>query len=402
MIFLILCNVGDMASAEIRLDAILRTTEELKGAELQWDSDVPLPVRTLLTQLKHQLRDALIETINTDSPDHPEDVQQQLLTHLQAQGIALGQCESPPSNNVFGGYPTMGKCAYGVIDDISLTQPPGHDNLIAMTTTLGIPCGTDSSLYLLRKETSGWMLILALESGAYDEITGAYGAFRYRVSPSADDGQFFVMTANITPWCSSNWQGLRYQVSTIGPTPYEPVVLLQRQETIWVPGGYAITTHPLGFRIEFVGNPSEYERDIDPDATSQTHIFLYDIGGNQIRETHLLPEDFLDYWLEWPWEEAAKLAEQSALPALHTWHERLGEDRRTSWIVYSYYESCPHNQDDLIMGITIYRDNDPQTPPEEVFFTLIQHTTGYRISGFYRHKPSECSGSRPMLDPSTP
>jgi len=155
----------------------------MKNSKIQDELVVPIPVRKLLTQLKHQLRDAMIDTINTDYNDKPEILVQHVIGQFQLQGISIDQCEGPPSNNLLGSKPSMGNCEYGVIEDISLKQINGHKNLLAMTTTLGIPCGADSSLYLLQKKKSGWELIFVSESNEYEDISGAYGDFGYSISP---------------------------------------------------------------------------------------------------------------------------------------------------------------------------------------------------------------------------
>src|SRR5262249_7376806 len=90
---------------------------------------------------------------------------------------------------------------YGDIEDINIQEPDGHPDLVAATTTLGVCCGSDTSLYLFQRSESAWHLILAQEAEEYDEVSGAQEMFEYRISPPDSDGRFFVVTANVNPWC---------------------------------------------------------------------------------------------------------------------------------------------------------------------------------------------------------
>src|SRR5262249_7368468 len=123
---------------------------------------------------------------------------------------------------------------YGDVYDIRIQQPEAHPDLLAVTTTIGVCCGDDTSFYLFKRENAEWRLVLAQEANDYDEIDGAQGRFTLAISPPDKQGKFFVVTANVNPWCTSNWQSLRYQVLRIGQSAYEPQILLSEKGTIYL------------------------------------------------------------------------------------------------------------------------------------------------------------------------
>lgn len=212
-------------SAASQVKSISQTIRDLRKAwqineapSVPDDPRIRPAARTLLKKLKHQLRDLLLDTINAQ--DHrirsPERLKSNLLAKLKKSGIPVGGYE------------------IGDITGISIQRPERHPNLLAFTTTLGILCGNDTSLYLARWRGIRWELILALEANDYKEIDGAQGLFKYAISPPDRKGDFFVVVVDINPWCTSNWQAIRYKVFRVGSKPYRPKRIMSRKETVYL------------------------------------------------------------------------------------------------------------------------------------------------------------------------
>lgn len=215
---------------------------------------------------------------------------------------------------------------YGGIWEIKLEKLTDHPDLLAATTTIDICCGEDTSFYLFRKNECHWDLIIAREANDYNEVSGAQGTFHYAVSPLSAPGQFFVVTAHIPPWCSSNWQVILYRVFREGADPYRPKILFEREEGIFLGNDTrgAITVQRDAFRIEFEAAQWLYPGSI------RTHIAAYRVEGNQVWRIPPMaaePEGFLDEWFDMPWEEAVKWIDSPDLTSLGEWHQRLGTSR---------------------------------------------------------------------------
>lgn len=137
--------------------------------------------------------------------------------------------------------------------DITIKRPHECLDLIAVTTTIGVLCGADTSLYLFKYEGKNWKLILASEANDYDLISGAQGNFEFGVSWPDRSGEFFVVTASVNPWCTSNWQAITYRVLRPGPRPYEARELLDRKKIIWLIDDppYRLNVRDTGFTLSF-------------------------------------------------------------------------------------------------------------------------------------------------------
>ena len=109
-----------------------------------------------------------------------------------------------------------GRRPYGQIQKVKIDwKPNGLSTWAALTTTLGVNCGEDSSLYLLRRDGNAWQLRFSMESTLRGEVTNAQRDFRYVVSQADPDGRFFVFGARVNTWCTSCLRNLRYEAFTL-------------------------------------------------------------------------------------------------------------------------------------------------------------------------------------------
>jgi hypothetical protein len=250
------------------------------------DPRVPPDAKLLLTTLKHQLRDLIQDTLNSQSNQqaNPRRLQAEIIAVLERDGIKVEEPEELviDENYVEPEYIQE----YGNIYRIVVRRPDRHSDLLAVTTTLSIPCGTDTSLYIFRNRGGRWDLILAQESNGYDEITGAQGRFGYAISPLDSQNRFFVVTANINPWCMSNWQSIRYAVLREGENAYEPRVLLNQRHTIFrghePPFSIEITNN--SFTLSFdSGEAMNRGDDLSEEEARRSRVIRYIIDGEQVR-----------------------------------------------------------------------------------------------------------------------
>jgi hypothetical protein len=108
------------------------------------DVNVPEPAKPLLMKLKRQLRDIVDNTINQSPESTPEFLQGLVLNEIAINGIKI---KDPGAMVIGANYIDQGY-TYGEIDAVSIRRPEGHPDLLAVTTTLGVCCGEDTSFYL--------------------------------------------------------------------------------------------------------------------------------------------------------------------------------------------------------------------------------------------------------------
>jgi len=218
------------------------------------DPDIPVAAKPLLTALKHQLRDLIANRLRFEK-------RQVSTQQLQARAIVdlseLGLIDNEEGSVIVDASYVDRGYDYGDIERITVTRPHYDFDVIAVTTTVGICCGEDTSLYLFKYENEEWRLWLADEKNDYDRIDSAHGLFEFGLSWPDENKDYFVVTASVNPWCTSNWQSITYRVLRPGPAPYEPRVLLSRKETIYLGAGdppFRLEVDDSSFRLWFYGD----------------------------------------------------------------------------------------------------------------------------------------------------
>ncbi len=345
------------------------------------ETRIPAAAKPLLTTLKHQLRDLIHKSLNAhgSKSKNMAGVQKAVLKELKKQGVSVEEPKSVvfDKNYVDTGY------VYGEIYRVAIKKLPHHPDMAAAITTIGICCGQDSSLYIFKKSGQQWELILAQEADNYDEVSGAQGSFHYGVSQHSDMSRFFVVTSDVNPWCSSNWQSIHYYVLRVGAAPYQPKILLQKSETVYLGNDNLgdITILSDGFKIGF-----DSYQGLDAGVLIRKHIAAYRIDGDNVRRVPPLakePEGFLDEWFGLPWTEAVQWIEPSALPELRKWHQRFKAERHIHFFK-DFIFSPPARKigkGQWQIGIELSPDPEgsklPFGMPESVYFTVVLKKGAY-------------------------
>lgn len=275
------------AEHDFDLNLVSETVASLRGFHVDsTDAEIPLSARPLLMTLKHQLRDLISNRLRSAGREvSTQQLQANVIVDLKRSGVIVTEptCEMIDQNYVDTGYD------YGNIYDITIKRPHDCFDLISVTTTLGVLCGQDASLYLFKYEDRTWKLILASEANDYDLISGAQGGFDFNVSWPDQNGEFFVVTTSVNPWCTSNWQAITYRVLRPGTSAYQPRELLNRKKVIWLIDDppYRLEVHGTGFTLSF--HDMEYlemqnrGEQIDADDPRSMRILKYGVDGDSVR-----------------------------------------------------------------------------------------------------------------------
>jgi hypothetical protein len=373
---------------------IVETVRQLRAIEVPEfpSTDVPTPARVLLTQLKHQLRDLIAKTLNDPSKQTltPGEIRAVILDRLQSEGVELKLVK--PGIQV-GTDVDIDK--YGLVQEIRMEHPSGQKELLAAVTTLQIPCGQDSSFYIFQHIDAGWKLILTQEANNYDQINGAQGSFDYAVSPADHAGNWFAVAVDINPWCTSVWQGIRYKVLRVGPTPDEPVVVLSRHEGVNLnfEPAYKLSIGNDGFRLLFGGG-----QNLDMDLMLRVHVANYAVAGNRatrVPPIALLPQDFLDEWVELPWEEASKWTAAAPRADIQSWHSRVHRSERADYVSnFAFVQPCGDSKraQKWQIGLKIGVKDRPPGLPDELYFIIVRKVGAFYLQSIDAVRPPGCPG----------
>jgi hypothetical protein len=257
------------------------------------DTGVAPEVTRLHQQLKHQLRDLVVDALNSGA-----DVK----TELDKAGIPIDDDQNSP---------------YGRIVNVEVqSKPNGLATWAAVTTSLSVMCGEDTSLYLLEREEKGWQMRLVIESEFSKNVASAFGTFHYALSPAGINDQFLIVATNVNPWCSSVWQELRVQAYSLRGNQVKPV--LKTESSICIEGDVKLAVDEAGFGLEYLA-----EQGLSP-GFRRNHVWRYSLRGDTMTRVAPVaekPDEFVDEWRGMPWAEA----KQWSAASLESWHARFGK-----------------------------------------------------------------------------
>jgi hypothetical protein len=282
------------------------------------EEDIALPARALITTLKHQLRDLIVVTIRSSRAGSAAELKQNLLMRLLSFGVRVQEPDSDPSP------PDPGcRFQYGVIYGVDITDPNDDPDLLVATTSLAVECGEDTSLYVFERHHGSWNLAISRESNGYENVAGAQGQLQYSVSPRDDKGTYFLVSADVSPWCTSNWQEIRYRAERPRNDPAAPATIVAGKDIIFLgdDSGPTLTTAADSFRLEYSG---EFRG--DGGRLVRRHVLAFHISGNRAERVAPVaaePEEFVDEWVTLPWELASKWSSPGNISVLRGWYEDL-------------------------------------------------------------------------------
>lgn len=375
---------SDSGSPNDSVASTVRALREVNG-ESAYDSEIPPEVRALLTKLKRQLREQIQKTLDADAgaPTPAGVLNAKVLAALKREGVSIG----PPADDVH---------TFGSVVSVNIHRPSGHKELIAATTEVSVHCGSDSSLYLFRRDGAGWRLVLADESNGYEQVNGARERFDFRVSPPDARGDFLVVAADVNPWCTSNWQMMRYRVLRVGDEAYRPRVVLKGDHSLF------LGTELEGFRLDadadtFTLRFDSYQH-LDPGRLVRSHVLKFRIDGEsaeRVAPVAFKPEDFADEWAQMKWDEAERWSEPSRLGGLKGWHAKLNADGKGfSGSEILFVKPCGRAAGEWQVGVEVYSDDDPARLPPKLYFTVARVRGSFLMRGVSDAPGRACAGAK--------
>lgn len=370
--------------AGTEVESIAETVMSLREIQIpeEQTTQVTPVARPLLKRLKQQLREFIEETLNGTqaSAASAKKVNSIVLERLKHSGVAVGEDEAEDAS------------AYGNIARIHVERPRGHNNLLAVTTELDIPCGSDTSLYLFKWVGGRWALALALEVNDYESIGSAQGQFGFAVSPPDAKKSYFVVAVDVNPWCWSNWQSVRYKALQVANDPFQPRTLMSRRNGIFLGNldpVYRLRLTKGGFALAFWG-----DQDF---GGPRVHVENYSVVGDRVTRTPPIastPEGFLDEWLVLEWKEASRWVRSVDKLYIGAWHDRLRRNRKNLPFGVIFVQPCKKPSETWQIGLRINSKEVLEALPEEMFITISRKGKAFFVRGIHMERPPGCPGER--------
>jgi hypothetical protein len=225
---------------------------------------VPGDARRLLREFHLALRDAVVANLPLDGPRPLLDIQQELLTRLQA-----GLTERVPDAR---------SGPYAMAIDLELRALARRDDIVLAAATASIKCGSDTALHVLVRRGEVWRAIATIASAPSATISDAWGYFQFAAMPPNRDGRFTLVIANVNPWCSSSWQTLRYAAYSVDPGRGTRRIF-SAHRTVFLGDGSAATIEvsESHFTLRFTGSHP------DPEILTRPYELRYQVVGTRVR-----------------------------------------------------------------------------------------------------------------------
>ncbi len=190
-----------------------------------------------------------------------------------------------------------------------------------------------------------------------------------------------------------------------GPSADKSEVLLSEEKGIYlgVDDVYRLSVFTNGFRISQVA-----AQDLDVGILTRIHVQNYSVIGDRVTRIPpiaVAPQDFLDEWIDLPWQEAARWSSAENLPELQDWHSRLQRTKeRWYYSELHFVQLCEKTSRETKWQIGLSIDSleskkKPADLPDEVFFTIVGKGDDFILQFASANRPSGCPGKASPVNP---
>ncbi len=265
---------------------------------------------------------------------------------------------------------------FGVIAGIHFSRPKEQPDWLIATTSLGIPYGIDTSVYVFEAQSGTWKNVLSVESNGYTEIRGAQGWLTHYVVPSKPGKKPFLVTAEVTPSPTSVWQGLRLRVLRVGPTPDRPVVVAKRSLSYCLDESYHIAVHADRFELIYLAEA------VDPELAGfrGVHYLEYRLGedgASVVHERAIDPYNMMNRWAAENWRVASKSVVETALEPARMWHDKF---RISQWACgLSGFKLAERSHGDRTELIAVSECTQGRERTQAAYVTMVVTNGQFRI-----------------------
>jgi len=346
-------------------------------------AEKPMPpgqVPALLRQLNTELQGLIVSILNDQTRQSVPD-EKEIFDQLRAAGW------DDISSNKWN--------AYGEINQIKFDWQLGYSpDLLVVSTQLWLPCGSrdpDTALYVFAGRARQWKLILATDSDFEPSLSEQNEGMQYRISPADENGKWFLVIAHQPPTSCGPQEGvLRYKALRPTRNPNQPEVIVAQREIL---GGASEMSYRLDVQSDWFAITERKPRKLD--AVPGVVILRYQVNGNQAQRIHplaVMTENFLDQWVQLPWDEAKRWTKPHA--SLEGLHSKLNKLLPDSAEIQSVHRCSGDGGDGSIWVIKLWIDrHGNQMDRDETSYIEISLDNGiFCVDAAYGSPPKSCPG----------
>jgi hypothetical protein len=281
----------------------------------EMDGQVPDALQTQILALKDALANYTLGQLDcVQANADPKSIEAMLAGPLSAN--------QPEAQQVYDAKkPTQLDQIYGSDLRVKVTRPEGEPHLVLVEYNFGIACGFDSVLLGYEQSGGAWKQVLRWQSPAYDTVIGAFGDFfDYEVLSQAGSKNWLIAVSHGSPWCTSNMSG--FNVDLLQPSGDQalPQTLFHRNPNYRRDTDPVMNAEPGGFELRMTGES------IDMSIIMRPVIYRFELEGSRlirVQPIALNGRDFVDEWLESPWDDASRWSAAAGSAELKKVHERI-------------------------------------------------------------------------------
>jgi hypothetical protein len=203
--------------------------------------------------------------------------------------------------------------------------------LLFVTTSAGIVCTNDESLYVYKRIDGKWQRVLESEQDDHDHYN-PQGIDAVHVWQSyaggRETGPAYVLALGNGGGCASAWHPVYYKIWRVDSSGSKS--LIDESGDGYLRGGHYIVGSIVNSPMHFSGPVDAIieftERSVDAVVHNREAVRHFLIEGDRVRRVApvaLSPRDFVDEWMTQPWSASQ---DWSLSPELSSWHQKLHAD----------------------------------------------------------------------------
>ncbi|MGO9589338.1 MAG: GspH/FimT family protein [Candidatus Acidiferrales bacterium] len=374
------CSQTEVNRTAVRVDSVRKQLLQLPiGDGLQ--TDVSSVAQQTIASMKAALGDFITAYLHCVS-SQPDPAR--IKSDLSALGHSFEMPRGPISKENIP--PDFGKFGFELSFQTRLFENP---RLLGVTANFSIKCGSDTVLLIFSPSNELWKEVLRWQKKAYATVAGGTLAFDYGISPANDAGQWFLVTRDVAPWCSSTWSDIRYSVLRPTPDPDHPKTLFSGSDFMWWGNDDfgTLIVQKDEFDLRF------HSASIDAGIHNRVWIRHYSVIGDAVRRNQpvaVSPRDFVDEWIVSPWQQASQWSSNPELRQAHAaWSRR--EKSATSLLEYYSVQRCADSPPEHYQ-VEVAEETGPKFETARSFYFQVRGNGDYTMLRISDKSDARCSG----------
>jgi len=373
------CSQTEINRTAVQVDSVRKHLLELPIGDGP-QTDISSFAQQTIASMKSALGDFITAYLHC-VPSQPDPAK------IKSDLSALGHSFEMPSGTISNENipPDFGKFGFELSFQTRLFENP---RLLGVTANFSIECGGDTVLLIFSPSNESWQEVMRWQKKPYATVAGGTLAFDYGISPPDDAGQWFLVTHDVAPWCSSTWSDIRYSALRPTPDPDHPKTLFSGSDFMWWGNDDfgTLIVQKDAFDLRF------HSASIDAGIHNRVWIRHYSVIGDGVRRVQpvaVSPRDFVDEWIVSPWQQASQWSSNPELRQAHAaWSGR--KKSGTSLIEYYSVQRCADSPEHY--QVEVAEETGPKFEAARSFYFQVRGNGDYAMLRVSDKSDARCSG----------